>query len=77
MVSPSRKFEAQSPRRCAPIEPDGDTTARLRKQTGGFLFAGANAMFWDGSAALTPAFRVAEIPIGNRVLTMISVWLEA
>jgi hypothetical protein len=47
--------------------------ARLRKQTGG-LVMGVRP---QTSAPQPPPFAAAEIPFGNRVLTMIGVWLEA
>jgi hypothetical protein len=58
-----------------PIKPDGDTTARLRKQTGG-LFLSLGTLLLGSAPIPLPSFHVAEFLFGNLALTMISVWLE-
>jgi hypothetical protein len=65
---------AQPPASCA-IRPDGNTTARLRKQTGGFAFGNPDS----GAARYLPLppFTAAKFSFGNLALTMIGVWLEA
>ena len=41
------------------------------------LVGGEAARLWQMPALRPPPFAAAKIPFGNRVLTMIGVWLEA
>ena len=61
-------------RRNAPIQPNGDTPARLRKQTGGLAYGSPILAQSVTSAA---ALCRTKFSFGNLALTMIGVWLEA